>query len=62
MLYIEYMFVYSLVRFFHIWRTEDKMKNTVFYNGRELTVRGGQWADEMNSCFYKVVDNVTVPG
>lgn len=38
------------------------MENRVFWNGRELAVRGGQWADEMNSCFYTVIDNQSVRG
>lgn len=33
----------------------------ITYNGQELQVRGGAWADDMNRCFYEIVDSVTVP-
>ena len=31
---------------------------TVEYKGRDLVVRGGAWLDDMNSCFYTVIDEV----
>ena len=38
------------------------MANTINYKGKEITVRGGAWADDMNSCFYEVIDSVSVKG
>lgn len=38
------------------------MGNSVIFNGREVPLRGGAWNDEMNSCFYAVIDNQSVPG
>lgn len=38
------------------------MGNSVIFNGREVPLRGGAWNDDMNSCFYAVVDNQSVPG
>lgn len=34
------------------------MSKTVEYKGQNLEVRGGAWLDDMNSCFYTVIDKV----
>lgn len=38
------------------------MGNSVIFNGREVPLRGGAWNDDMNLCFYAVIDNQSVPG
>jgi len=38
------------------------MANTIIYKEKEIIVRGGEWADTMNSCFYEIIDSVSVPG
>lgn len=34
------------------------MSKTIEYKGQNLVVRGGAWCDDMNSCFYTVIDKV----
>lgn len=32
--------------------------NTIIYNCIEISIRGGAWLDEMNRCFYTVIDKI----
>lgn len=34
------------------------MSKTVSYKNKQVQVRSGQWADEMNRCFYRVIDEI----
>lgn len=38
----------------------DWYKNnpTINYKGANVKVRGGEWLDIMNSCFYRVIDKI----
>lgn len=30
----------------------------VLYNRKQIQVRSGAWCDDMNSCFYEIIDHI----